>query len=228
MAQLTPNQIAYYAYRAGFRGAALNQAVAIALAESGGRTEAYNPETAARTKAGSGSRGLWQIYGTAHPEFNNSQAFDPQTNANAAFKIFREAGNRFSPWSTYNAGVRPTADYSKLNFASMPKPGPVAQVARGSAAPITNKTQNATAGPLQNVATSAGGVSAPVTFRSLLGLPESTGDGPQASTDIAFIVIGGAVLLIGIFGLVFVLYAGGNIATGQAILKNAPDIAKVL
>lgn len=107
-------QIAQLAYKAGFRGEALNVAVAVALAESGGNTQAYNPEVAANTPQGSGSRGLWQIYGVAHPEYNNDSAFNPEINAQAAYKVFREAGNRFTPWSTYNAGLaNPKQDYAR-------------------------------------------------------------------------------------------------------------------
>lgn len=102
---LSPQQIAQVAYNAGFRGADLVKAVAIAIAESGGNTQAYNPELSAGTKSGSGSRGLWQIYGTAHPQYNNSTMFDAQANANAAYQVYREAGNRFTPWSTWNLGM---------------------------------------------------------------------------------------------------------------------------
>lgn len=100
----SPAEIRRFAYDAGFRGRDLDIAVAIALAESGGNNVAYNPETAAGTAQGSGSRGLWQIYGTAHPQYNNDQAYDPAVNARAAFQVYREAGNRFTPWSTFNNG----------------------------------------------------------------------------------------------------------------------------
>jgi len=101
---LSDQELAQIAYNAGFRGNDLLTAVAIAKAESGGNPNAYNPETAAGTAAGSGSRGLWQIYGSAHPQYNNTGAFDPQTNANAAFQVYKEAGGRFTPWSTFNIG----------------------------------------------------------------------------------------------------------------------------
>lgn len=104
MATLNPSQIAQLAYNAGFRGSALRMAVAVAMAESGGNTNAYNPEAAAGTAPNHGSRGLWQIYGTAHPQYDSSQAFDPAVNAQAAYQVYREAGNRFTPWSTYNNG----------------------------------------------------------------------------------------------------------------------------
>jgi Lysozyme like domain len=100
---LTPAQISYYAQNAGFAGQYLITAVAIALAESSGNTNAYNPETAARTTQGQGSYGLWQIYLSAHPEDAGENLYDPQTNANAAFAIYSDAGG-FSPWSTYNSG----------------------------------------------------------------------------------------------------------------------------
>lgn len=102
---LSPQQIAQLAYNAGFRGKDLRWAVAIALAESSGDPRAYNPELSAGTKKGSGSRGLWQIYGTAHPEYNTDAIYDPQLNANAAYKVYREVGGRFTPWSTYNNGM---------------------------------------------------------------------------------------------------------------------------
>jgi len=104
MAQLSTQDIAKYAYQAGFRGMDLVYAVAIAIRESAGNPQAYNPEVAAGTKKGSGSRGLWQIYGQAHPEFNNDSLYDPLKNAQAAYKVYQEVGNKFTPWSTWNNG----------------------------------------------------------------------------------------------------------------------------
>jgi hypothetical protein len=106
------------AYDAGFRGDALKWAVAIAMAESGGDPGAYNPEIAAGTKPGSGSRGLWQIYGSAHPQYNSSLAFDPVVNARAAFEVYRNAGYKFTPWSAYN---KHTAD-KFYNGLALPPP----------------------------------------------------------------------------------------------------------
>jgi len=228
MAQLTPQQIAQLAYNAGFRGAALNQAVAIALAESGGRTDAYNPEAAAGTVTGSGSRGLWQIYGTAHPEYNNSQAFDPQVNANAAFKVFMEAGKSFRPWSTYNLGTRASVDYAASiksavkqtarnigSAGSSQRPAPVRTVATGTQTPVNN-------------------------WRDLLALPTAQASAPAIKSspgdnevnlpfgininksDIAFVFFGSAFIF---FGVIFLLIAGTaaavNSETGRAIIKAA-------
>src|SRR5271157_2503097 len=92
---LSAAQIQGYAAAAGFSGADLATAVAIALAESSGNPAAYNPE---------GSVGLWQIYLPAHPEFASANLSDPLVNAQAAFAIYSAAGG-FSPWSTYKSGV---------------------------------------------------------------------------------------------------------------------------
>ena len=105
---LTPAQIADYAINAGFVGDDLTTAIAVALAESGGDPNAYNPETAAGAPEGQGSYGLWQIYLHAHPEFNGTNLYEPQQNANAAFSIYLAAGSQFRPWSTYTGGAYAT------------------------------------------------------------------------------------------------------------------------
>jgi len=101
----TPAQIAQFANNAGFYGSDLITAVAVALAESGGNTKAYNPEKNAGTPPGEGSYGLWQIYLHRHPEFAKLDKFDPQLNANEAYKVYVEAGNSFTPWSTFKNGA---------------------------------------------------------------------------------------------------------------------------
>lgn len=112
--KLSAAQIAQYAKRAGFTGTALSTAIAVALAESSGNTVAYNPETAANTPEGMGSYGLWQIYLHAHPEFSDSDLFDPQENANAAYRVYQMAGYNFNPWSTF----KNNAYQSHLDVAS--------------------------------------------------------------------------------------------------------------
>lgn len=97
--------LAVYAKNAGFSGTDLVTAVAVALAESGGNPDAYNPEVAAGAPENMGSYGLWQIYLNVHPEFQGLNLFDPQTNANAAYQVYRAAGNSFRPWSTFNSNA---------------------------------------------------------------------------------------------------------------------------
>lgn len=90
------------AQNAGFSATEVVVAAAVALAESGGNPMAYNPETAAGAPQGKGSYGLWQIYLHAHPEFEGVNLYDPQINANAAFKVYDEVGS-FKPWSTFKS-----------------------------------------------------------------------------------------------------------------------------
>lgn len=96
---LTASQISDYASAAGFESNDLQIAVAVALAESSGDTNAYNPETLANAQYG--SYGLWQIFIDKHPEYASEDMFDPMNNANAAFAIYQAAGNSFIPWATF-------------------------------------------------------------------------------------------------------------------------------
>lgn len=100
MATLTEQQIAIYAWNAGFRGSEVTTATAIAMAESQGNTLAYNPETAAGTAPGWGSYGLWQVYRTAHPKYNPSYLDNPADNAQAAYSI-SGGGTNWNAWTTY-------------------------------------------------------------------------------------------------------------------------------
>jgi hypothetical protein len=96
---LQASDIATYAQNAGFAGNDLPVAIAIALAESSG-----NPFAIGDLQLGV-SVGLWQINLKAHPEYSGVNLMDPQTNANAAYAIYRAAGMTFSPWSTFKSGA---------------------------------------------------------------------------------------------------------------------------
>lgn len=96
---LTASQISSYASGAGFRGQAIQIAVAIALAESGGRVAATHTDT-----DGSVDRGLWQI-NSVHSEYNASQLLSsPAYNAKAAYNI-SNGGINWYPWTTYTSGA---------------------------------------------------------------------------------------------------------------------------
>lgn len=103
---LTPEEIAQHAHDAGFRGDDLATAVAVAMAESGGNTQAHNgvgPDD---------SYGLWQINmeGDLGPARRDAfglnadrELYDPATNAQAAHDIYSDRGD-FTAWSTYDSG----------------------------------------------------------------------------------------------------------------------------
>ncbi len=98
--RLTAEEISLYAQAAGFTGENLRVAVAVAMAESGGDTEALGDENLTL----GGSLGLWQINLRWHPEYydNYTALYDPQTNANAAYKVYEAQG--WSAWSTWKNG----------------------------------------------------------------------------------------------------------------------------
>jgi hypothetical protein len=105
-APLTPNMIKYFASKQGFTGNDLNIAVAVALAESGGRPDAHNavpPDD---------SYGLWQInmLGSLGPDRRkrfgiptNETLYDPNVNAKAAHIIWQASG--WKAWTTFTRGT---------------------------------------------------------------------------------------------------------------------------
>lgn len=96
MAVLTDSQIAGYAKGAGFPANEIATAVAIALAESNGRTDAINRNNS----NGSVDRGLWQI-NSVHDKLPGDR-FNPADNARLAYQIWKNGGWR--AWSTYKSG----------------------------------------------------------------------------------------------------------------------------
>lgn len=104
MAKLSDAQIVTTASLAGFSGKGLQLAVAIALAESGGVTDAKGYNRNASGQILSIDRGLWQINNVFHPEVSDSCAYDATCNARAAYTISKK-GSTFTPWSTYNNGA---------------------------------------------------------------------------------------------------------------------------
>lgn len=107
MSTLSPAQIFTLARNAGLSPSAAAIATAIALAESGGRTDAVGDVGLQDAKWGP-SIGLWQIrslraeYGTGSPR-DASRLKDPTFNAAAMVSISGKGGN-WKPWSTYTSG----------------------------------------------------------------------------------------------------------------------------
>jgi len=99
MTQLTDAEIAGYGRGAQFAGNDLVIFVAVALAESGGRTNAIN----ANNKDGSVDRGLMQINSVHAALLATGDVFDPADNARMAHVVWASSGWR--AWSTYNNGA---------------------------------------------------------------------------------------------------------------------------
>jgi hypothetical protein len=107
-AKLGPEQIRDLAYRAGWRGKDVNIAVAIAMAESSGKTCAVG-DTALQTSVWGPSIGLFQIRSLKQQsgtgKVRDQQVNDdPETNVRHAYAIWRESGG-WRPWSTWLHGT---------------------------------------------------------------------------------------------------------------------------
>jgi Lysozyme like domain len=103
---LTGQQVARMAFNAGFRGQDLVGVVAISKRESNWRPDAFNGNASTHDL----SYGLMQINmsGSLGPSrlgqlglSSNEQLLDPQTNMNAAFKIYSASGNSLNAWGGY-------------------------------------------------------------------------------------------------------------------------------
>lgn len=99
MTKLNPSQVAAAAHIGGFTGEdQIVTATAIALAESGGVTDAKGgPNT-----NGTYDWGLFQINDVHKP--TDAEKTDPIANARRAYKIWVQAGHSFKPWATFNSG----------------------------------------------------------------------------------------------------------------------------
>lgn len=98
---LSPLQIGALAFNAGIISqAALSIAIAIALAESGGRVSATHSNT-----DGSTDYGLWQINGRAHPSYSPSQLVGNASYNAAAMFAISAAGTNWNPWTTFTSGA---------------------------------------------------------------------------------------------------------------------------
>ncbi len=139
--KLTAPQIAGYAAGAGFPSGQIPTAIAIALAESGGDTEARG-DVALQTTTWGPSVGLWQIRSlkpAALAKASGADSYrdaakltDPVFNAAAARAIYAERG--WAPWSTY-----PGAYLLHLPRAKAAAQSP-APVGGGAAAPAGGGT----------------------------------------------------------------------------------------
>jgi hypothetical protein len=96
---LTPAQIAQWAVQAGFSGQDLTTAVAVALAESSGRIDATNTNI-----DGSIDYGVWQINSGHADEFAKHPQWWSVENADMAHDVWAAAGNKWTPWVTFNNG----------------------------------------------------------------------------------------------------------------------------
>ena len=118
--KLSAAQIATAMRKAGWPESAIPIGVAIAYAESGGDPKAVNHAN----RNGSSDYGLFQI-NTVHKALLKSGNWaDPIDNAKMALKVYKDAGNRWTPWSTYNHGSYKKFYKASANYGSTDLPNP--------------------------------------------------------------------------------------------------------
>ena len=98
--RLSAAQIATAMRKAGWPESAIPIGVAIAFAESGGNPKAVNHAN----RNGSSDYGLFQINSVHGSLLKQGDWRDPVDNAKMALKVYRDAGNKWTPWATYNHG----------------------------------------------------------------------------------------------------------------------------
>jgi hypothetical protein len=124
--------LANLASQAGFSKGTIPLAVAIALAESGGRAGAMN-----RNSDGSIDRGLWQINST----HGSLSTFSPLANAKAAYAI-SHGGHDWKPWTTFTSGAYKkylTRGYSVIKKVRRPSHLTVSKGSGTAYNPLTDK-----------------------------------------------------------------------------------------
>lgn len=100
MPTLPASAIAGYAKNAGVTGQNIVIATAIALAESGGNSDAMSPPNT----NGTTDYGLWQINSVHQDLLSGKDWRDPAQNAQMMFTI-SNGGTNWRPWSTFNNGA---------------------------------------------------------------------------------------------------------------------------
>lgn len=96
MTTLSPSDLASAASGAGFPSSEIGTAVAVAYAESGG-----DPNKTHRNTNNTTDYGLWQINSVHNPASNWA---DPTANAAMAYRVWSDAGGKWTPWATFNSG----------------------------------------------------------------------------------------------------------------------------
>ena len=93
-------QIAQMMRNAGFPASAIPTGVAIVHAESGANPQAVNHANTNGTQ----DYGLFQINSVHSQLLQAGNWSNPQSNVNMAYQVWKNAGGKWTPWSTYNSG----------------------------------------------------------------------------------------------------------------------------
>lgn len=209
--------VARAAQAAGFPDDQLVTAVAVAFAESGFNATAINRSNS----NGSTDYGLWQINSVHNfPEVANGTWRDPKVNASMALRVYRRQG--WNAWSVYRPS-NPTG-YARYLAARPAAVGFVAAaVGPGAAAAGAAGTPGAIAEGVGGDAGTVLNAAEKIAKEPLAVLDWLTN--PQTWERIAYVVLGGALVIGGIYLLVTSTIAKPAIAM---IKDNAKTAAAVI
>lgn len=191
MATYTANQIASVAAGAGFSGQHLVEAVAIALAESSGRTDAVNAY---------GNTGLWQMGAKGTPNdcglgYTEAQLKDPTTNAAAAYQL-SQGGSSWADWSTW--------------------PGAAQQYMATAAAAVQSPSDPGSVTPVSDTTSSGGGIGSVFSMPTQIVDAFSRMTDPHTWLRAGYVVVGGALVIAGLMAVAKPLAAGPARAAATA------------
>lgn len=205
--QLSAKEIGAVAYFVGFPMSQVPTAVAVALAESSGNTDAIN-----HNSNGSTDHGLWQINDKAHADLitKYGNINDPIANGRAALAVYKAAGNSWSPWSTYTSGAykshltsantsaaKDGANNDLTTIQSFPNDETITATAPS---PLSSMTSNLTSG--------------------LSGITSALGTLTSSSTWLRIGAVVGAVLLV-LVGVVFMVESNKDVQSATKIAALA-------
>ena len=165
---------------------------AIALAESGGNTDAH------ALTSREDSRGLWQINARAHPELAGGNLYDARTNARAAKAVYDKQG--YGAWSVFTTSDPQRTYRRRLGEALSAAGGgtSIADVLR--AIPTAAGTLTGVAGDVAGAANPLSGIEGiGQALGSGIGLAAKAGtwlSNPQNWVRVIYVQVG-AMLLIG-------------------------------
>jgi hypothetical protein len=146
--KLTPGEIAHCIASTKMPAAEWATAIAVALAESGGDTDALGVNdkgtmpTPAPVTWGSYDCGLWQVNNYWHGAKMVALNWrDPYANAELAYRAWLEGKSTWRPWSTFNSGAHARfMPHAAIGLAHPFPVRPFPAVAVSVPAPVVNVT----------------------------------------------------------------------------------------
>jgi hypothetical protein len=211
----TVTELRTAAAQAGFTGAALTVAVAIALAESGGNENASH-----KNPNGTTDMGAWQINSSHTTLLAGHNPYNLQQNANMAYALYKGRGGNFQDWTTaHTIDGKPPAYLAHIGQAT--GQGTQYNVAHQSevlGSPVLGSLDSAGSDALSGAASALNPISGIDSFFSAIG----------GITTAAFwkrVGIGFLAFLLLLIGLILMIESNKTVRTATADGAKAAALA---